>query len=91
MSCLSIPIFDYVLDLWLEKFVKPQLRRECRFVRYLDDFVVLFQCEDDACRFYSGLPSSSGKFALTLESSKTELLRFGRFSRDNHKSSFFRQ
>lgn len=88
---LSNIYLHYALDLWFEKVVKPQLRGESRLVRYLDDFVVLFQYEDDARRFYSGLPSRLGKFGLTLEPSKTRLLRFGRFSRANHKTSGTRQ
>ena len=84
-------IWCSALDLWFEKVVKPQLRGESRLVRYLDDFVVLFQYEDDARRFYSGLPSRLGKFGLTLEPSKARLLRFGRFSRANHKTSGTRQ
>lgn len=32
----------YVLDLWMEKAIKPCLRGEVYYIRYADDFLVLF-------------------------------------------------
>lgn len=37
----------YVLDLWFEKAIKPRLRGEAHYVRYADDFLVMFRYEDD--------------------------------------------
>ena len=38
----------YVLDLWFEKAIKPKLRGEAYYVRYADDFLILFQYENEA-------------------------------------------
>ncbi len=70
----------YVLDLWIEKVVKPRMRGEIHYVRYLDDFVLCFQYESDAKRFQKSLSQRLSKFSLTLEASKTKLIEFGRFA-----------
>jgi RNA-directed DNA polymerase len=33
----------YVLDWWFEELVKPKLSGEAYYVRYADDFLILFQ------------------------------------------------
>ncbi len=38
----------YVLDLWFGKAIKPKLRGEAYYVRYADDFLILFQYENEA-------------------------------------------
>ena len=38
----------YVLDLWMEKAIKPRLRGEVYYVRYADDFLILFLYENEA-------------------------------------------
>lgn len=40
----------YVLDLWFEKAVKPKLRGYSCYVRYVDDFLILFENRDEAER-----------------------------------------
>jgi group II intron reverse transcriptase/maturase len=45
----------YVLDLWVERVVKPRLQGEAYWVRYLDDFVVCFQFRADALRVQEAL------------------------------------
>ncbi len=49
-------------------------------VRYIDDFVVCFQFQEDALRFQDVLKKRLGKFFLSLEPSKTKLIEFGRFA-----------
>ena len=71
----------YVLDLWIEKKVKPQMKGALNYVRYLDDFLLCFQYEEDALRFQRVLVKRLDKFSLELESSKTCLVRFGRSAR----------
>lgn len=75
----------YVLDLWLEKVVKPRLKGEMYWVRYLDDFVICFQYKSDANRLQEILPKRLSKFKLELESTKTKLVEFGRYARTNSK------
>jgi len=60
--------------------VKPRLRGEAYMVRYLDDFVLCFQYRADALRVQKALYQRLGKFGLTLESSKTKLVEFGRYA-----------
>ena len=40
----------YVLDVWFVREVKPRLRGSAFLVRYADDFVMGFACEEDARR-----------------------------------------
>lgn len=68
----------YVLDLWIERVVKPKLKGNVHYVRYLDDFVLCFEYEEDMIRFEKALPKRLGKFDLDLEPSKTRSLPFGR-------------
>jgi len=77
---LSNAYLHYVLDLWFERVVKPRLRGEAYMVRYLDDFVLCFQYRADALRVQKALCQRLGKFGLTLESSKTKLVEFGRYA-----------
>jgi group II intron reverse transcriptase/maturase len=80
---LSNLYLHYVLDLWFERVVRPRLRGEAYLVRYIDDFVLCFQYRSDALRVQDALAKRLGKFALTLEPSKTKLVEFGRFAQRN--------
>ncbi len=68
----------YVLDLWVESEVKPHLRGKCIFVRYCDDFIFGFECQDDAEWVMLLLGKRMGTYGLTLHPDKTRLLYFGR-------------
>jgi RNA-directed DNA polymerase len=70
----------HVLDLWFERVVKGRLRGEAYLVRYIDDFVLCFQYREDALRVQAALAKRLGKFGLTLEPTKTQLVEFGRFA-----------
>ena len=69
----------YVLDLWMEKAVKPKLRGEAYYVRYADDFLILFQYEDEARKVMEALKKRLGKFSLETAEDKTRILPTGRF------------
>ena len=77
---LSNVYLHYALDLWFERVVKPRLRGEAYLVRYIDDFVLCFQYRADALRVQKALCQRLSKFGLTLESTKTKLVEFGRFA-----------
>lgn len=77
---LSNLYLHHVLDLWFERVVKPRLRGAAYLIRYIDDFVICFQYREDAERVSEILRKRLGKFALTLEPSKTKLIEFGRFA-----------
>ena len=69
----------YVLDLWIEKFIKPRCKGEVYYARYADDFIVMFQYEEEAKHFLNALENRFKKFNLELEKTKTRILPFGRF------------
>jgi len=77
----------YVLDLWFEKEVKPKLQGRAMLIRYADDFVVAFQYQREAMRFYQELPARLNKFSLSVAEDKTRLMHFSRF-RPGRKRSF---
>ncbi len=67
-----------VLDRWFEAEVKPRLSQRAFAIRYADDFVLVFSCEEDARRVIAVLPKRFGKFGLTLHPERTRLVRFER-------------
>lgn len=68
----------YVLDVWFEEVVKPCLKGRAFLVRYADDFVMGFACEEDAHRVLAVLPKRFGKYGLTIHPDKTRLVPFRR-------------
>jgi RNA-directed DNA polymerase len=66
----------YVLDEWFEQEVKPRLRGQAFLIRYADDFVMGFTCEEDARRVLAVLPKRFGKYGLTIHPDKTRLVEF---------------
>lgn len=70
-----------VLDVWFHQEVCPRLKGRARLVRYADDAVMLFSCEEDARRVMAVLPKRFGAYGLKLHPDKTRLVRFGRPSR----------
>jgi group II intron reverse transcriptase/maturase len=65
-----------VLDLWIEREVKPRLRGQCWLVRYADDFILAFEREDDAKRVEEALHRRLQKYGLSLHPDKTRLIAF---------------
>ncbi len=78
---LSNVYLHYVLDVWFEQVVKPRLKGRAFLVRYADDFVMGFACEEDARRVLDVLPKRFGKYGLTIHPEKTHLVPFVRPSR----------
>jgi RNA-directed DNA polymerase len=68
----------YVLDVWFVREVHPLLKGRSFLVRYADDFVMGFACEEDARRVLAVLPKRFGKYGLALHPDKTRLVPFGR-------------
>lgn len=69
----------YALDLWFEKGVKPKLKGEAYYVRYADDFLILFRYENEAQQVMQALKPRLGKFSLEVAEEKTRILPIGRF------------
>ncbi len=69
----------YVLDTWFEYEIKPRLHGEAYYVRYADDFLIMFQYENDAEAVMRVLPKRLGRFSLEVATDKTRILPFGRY------------
>jgi RNA-directed DNA polymerase len=67
-----------VLDEWFEATVRPRLQGRGFMVRYADDFVMGFECREDAERVMKALPGRFGRYGLKLHEGKTRLVRFGK-------------
>ena len=65
-----------VLDEWFEQEVRPRMKGRVFLVRYADDFVIGFECEEDAKRVQQVLPKRFERYGLTLHPEKTRLLAF---------------
>ncbi|GBF74966.1 hypothetical protein PA598K_03339 [Paenibacillus sp. 598K] len=77
----------YVLDLWFEEAVKKQLKGRAEMVRFADDFVCMFQYQEDAERFYYALRKRLEKFNLNVAEEKTKIIRFGRYAAEARKKA----
>jgi len=66
----------YVLDQWFETEVRPRLGGRSRLIRYADDFVIVFEREEDARRTMDVLPNRFGRYGLELHPDKTRLIPF---------------
>jgi RNA-directed DNA polymerase len=67
-----------VLDQWFEREVKPRLAGHAALIRYADDFVIVFEQEEDARRVNDVLPRRFERYGLALHPEKTRLIRFER-------------
>src|SRR5450432_1551434 len=67
-----------VLDVWWERDVQPRMSGRTALVRYADDFVLLFEKEEDARRVEAVLSKRFGKYGLKLHPEKTRLVKFER-------------
>jgi group II intron reverse transcriptase/maturase len=77
----------YVLDLWFEKRIKKNYKGQVQMIRYADDFVCAFQYESEAKKFYEELKERLAKFDLELAEDKSKVIPFGRFAKENYKST----
>lgn len=73
----------HVLDVWFERDVVPRLRGEAHLVRYADDGVIAFECEDDARRVMEVITKRFERYGLKLHPEKTRVVRYERPSRDD--------
>lgn len=75
----------YVLDLWMTKVVKKQMKGYVEIIRYADDFVICVQYRKEAEAILEMLKQRLGKFGLELAEEKTRIVEFGRFAEDNRR------
>ena len=69
----------YVIDLWYKKAIEAKCDGEVYYVRYADDFLLLFQYEYEARQVLEALKGRLAKFGLELAEDKTRILPIGRF------------
>ena len=69
----------YVFDQWYEIFIRRACKGEVYYVRYADDFLFLFQYENEAKAVMRMLKERLGKYGLELAEDKTRILPIGRF------------
>ncbi len=67
-----------VLDKWFENTVKPQLKGRATLIRFADDFVCIFDREDDAREVMDLLHPRFEAYGLQLHPDKTRLIDFRR-------------
>ncbi len=77
---LSNVYLHYVFDLWIEWWRKHHSFRDVVVVRFVDDFVIVFESHADATACLEALRERFGKFGLELHEGKTRLIEFGRFA-----------
>jgi RNA-directed DNA polymerase len=75
---LSNIFLHYVLDLWIEKKIKPTLKGYADYCRFADDFIVCFEREDEAKAFSEELKARLTKFGLKISEKKSRVIAFGR-------------
>lgn len=78
----------YVLDQWYELGLKKHLRGEVYYVRYADDFLLMFQYENEARMVMELLRKRLSKFGLELAEDKTRILSFGKYARSKEEFDF---
>jgi group II intron reverse transcriptase/maturase len=81
----------YALDVWTQAWRRDIAKGDMYVVRYVDDFVALFQKEADARRYWHDLAERMSKFKLELHPEKTRLIEFGRFATQNRQKRGLRK
>jgi len=69
----------YVLDIWFDYMKSREFKGEMYMVRYADDFVCMFQYENEAHKFYKLLKERLEKFGLEIADDKSKIMPYGRF------------
>jgi len=77
--------FDYVFDLWAERWRRQDARGTMIVVRYADDLVAGFEHEDEARRFLDAMRERFAAFSLSLHPGKTRGIEFGRHAAVDRK------
>jgi RNA-directed DNA polymerase len=68
----------YVLDDWFVSEVQPRMKGRVFLSRFVDDFVIGCETEEDARRIMAVLPKRFARFGLTIHPDKTQLIAFAK-------------
>lgn len=66
----------YVLDMWFEEIVKPQLPGSAKLIRFADDFVIVFSNREAALQVTEMLYERFAEYGLSVHPDKTRLVDF---------------
>ena len=66
----------YVLDLWFENYIKKQTKGECYLIRYADDFIILFEYEEDSYYVYNKVIERLKEYNLQLQQRENQYILF---------------
>ena len=78
----------YVLDLWCERVLLKRCKGKVRYVRYADDFLLMFQYENEAREAMAALKERLEKFGLEVAEDKTRIIPMGRFKGTKEEFDF---
>jgi RNA-directed DNA polymerase len=85
ISPLAANIYlHYVLDQWFQEDVKPCMKGRFSLTRFCDDFVLVFEREEDCHRVYQVLEKRFAKYGLALHPDKTRIIDFRIKTRTRH-------
>lgn len=76
----------FVLVLWYKEIIEKRAEGENFLVVYADNFIAGFQYQREAQAYYEALKKRVSKFGLELESSKSKIIKFGKFAEQNRKT-----
>lgn len=74
-----------VFDLWVQQWRRRRARGDVIVVRFVDDFVVGFEHQQEAEQFLVELRERLASFGLELHPDKTRLIEFGRYATQNRR------
>lgn len=75
----------FVLVLWYKEIIEKRAEGNTFLVVYADDFIAGFQYQREAEAYYKALKERMGKFVLELESSKSKIIKFGKYAEQRRK------
>ena len=75
----------FVLVLWYKEIIEKRAEGNTFLVVYADDFIAGFQYQREAEAYYKALKERMGKFGLELESSKSKIIKFGKYAEQRRK------
>jgi len=75
----------FVLVLWYKEVIEKRVEGNTFLVVYADDFIAGFQYQREAEEYYEALKERMSKFGLELESSKSKIIKFGKYTEQSRK------
>lgn len=80
---------DKVLDKWFVEELKEFFNGYCEIIRYADDAVAVFEKEEEATKFMRVLSLRLAKYGLSLNMTKTKIIRFSKRNKEESETFEF--